>query len=475
MNIQVKNKLFRSLRSRIVLLLLVVGIIPAFIIICVLLYSYKNQAINTRVVEVQSQAKVLADQIANSSYLTDPSLENMNTEIMQMSNIFDGRIMVIDSNFKIIRDTYDIEEGKTIISEEVIRCFKGEEIVKHDGHNHYIEMTIAVADPKTRENIGILLISSSTDAIMAAYENMVRKAEFLGIFFLAVLILLSAVFSKALVMPFSKISKTMNEFKEGFAGENIEVFDYTETESISNAFNAMMERIKAVDDSRQEFVSNVSHELKTPITSMKVLADSLLAQDDVPNELYKEFMQDIADEIERENKIITDLLTLVRMDKSAATLNIETVSINDLLELILKRLRPIAQERNIELVFESFRPVNVEVDEVKMTQAFTNLIENAIKYNKDNGWVHVSLNADHKYFFVEVADSGIGIPEDELEHIFERFYRVDKSHSTEISGNGLGLAIARNAILMHRGAVKVHSKENSGTTFNVRVPINYVV
>ena len=232
--------------------------------------------------------------------------------------------------------------------------------------------------------------------------------------------------------------------------------------------------MKVLDDSRKEFVSNVSHELKTPLTSMKVLADSLLIQEDVPAELYKEFMGDLSEEIERENKIINDLLSLVKMDKTANTLNVKSENMNTLIERILKRLRPIAATHNIEVVFESFRPVTAEVDEVKLTLAISNLVENAIKYNKENGWIHVSLNADHKNCYIEVADSGIGIPKEAVEHVFERFYRVDKSHSREIGGTGLGLAIARSAVVMHRGAIKVFSQYGAGTTFTVRIPLTYV-
>ena len=236
----------------------------------------------------------------------------------------------------------------------------------------------------------------------------------------------------------------------------------------------MLRRLQTLDESRQEFVSNVSHELKTPLTSMKVLADSLMGQEDIPVELYREFMTDIGAEIDRENKIINDLLSLVKMDKSAGNINITSVQINELLERIMKRLRPIAQKQNVELVMESFRPVVAEVDEVKLTLALTNLIENAIKYNNPDGWVHVSLNADHQNFFVTVEDNGIGIPKEAQNRIFERFYRVDKSHSREIGGTGLGLAIARNAIIMHRGAIKVHSMEGEGTTFTVRIPLTYI-
>ena len=250
---------------------------------------------------------------------------------------------------------------------------------------------------------------------------------------------------------------------------------FMETQQLSEAFNKMRGRLKQLNDSREEFVSNVSHELRTPLTSMKVLADSLLAMDEVPVELYADFMGDIAKEIDRENDIITDLLSLVKMDKTAQNLNIKSMNINELLELILKRLKPIAEKKNVEVVLESFRPVVAEIDEVKLTLAFSNLVENAIKYNKNDGFVHVSLNADHKYFYVKVEDSGIGIPQEDQANIFERFYRVDKSHSREMGGTGLGLAITRNAIILHRGSIKVYSVEGEGTTFTVRIPLTYVV
>ena len=231
--------------------------------------------------------------------------------------------------------------------------------------------------------------------------------------------------------------------------------------------------LKEVDQSRQEFVSNVSHELKTPITSIRVLADSLMGMEDVPAELYREFMEDIAEEIDRENKIITDLLALVKVDKKVTEMNITEVSMNELTEVILKRLRPIARKRDIEVTFESIRPVKATVDEVKISLVLSNLVENAVKYNKENGWVKVILDADHQFFTLTVSDSGVGIPEESLDHIYERFYRVDKSHSREIGGTGLGLAITRSAVLMHRGSIRVESTPGEGTSFIVKIPLNY--
>ena len=143
--------------------------------------------------------------------------------------------------------------------------------------------------------------------------------------------------------------------------QDIMVGDYKETREISDAVSRTLGKLKAVDQSRQEFVSNVSHELKTPITSIRVLADSLMGMEDAPAELYREFLSDISDEIDRESKIIDDSLTLVRADKSNAELNVATANLNGLLEQILKRLRPIAKKRNIELVFESIRQVSLQM------------------------------------------------------------------------------------------------------------------
>ena len=156
-----------------------------------------------------------------------------------------------------------------------------------------------------------------------------------------------------LFVPIKKLSDEISDIKDGFGKEQLDVDDYAETAIISRNFNELMSGMKVMDESRQEFVSNVSHELKTPLTSMKVLADSINSMgDEAPIEMYREFMGDITSEIDRETKIINDLLSLVKMDKSAATLNIESVNINDLLEQIMKRLQPIADKQQVSLTRE---------------------------------------------------------------------------------------------------------------------------
>ncbi len=462
-----------SLRFRLLIVFLIIGIVPVLFLQSAFLASYINYAVNNKTVEILAQTKLLGAQILGYNYLEEPTSDVVSAQLSQLSSIYDGRIMLVDSSLKIVEDTFNMDKDKTIISEQVVKCFRDGEATKYDKKNRYIELVVPLVKDK-EEVAGAILVSVSTDSIISNRDHIRNSVILLQVAILLVIIAFAIGFSGVFTRPFKLIKARLDGIKAEEIHGDVEAKGYTELKKVLTSTNLMMHRLDMLEESRQEFVSNVSHELKTPLTSMKVLADSLIEQDDTPVELYREFMVDIADEIERENQIINDLLSLVKLDRAEGTLNIETIVINDLIDLVLKRLRPIAEKQNVELVLESFRSVTAEVDQVKLTLAVSNLVENAIKYNKDGGWVHVSLNADHEYFFIKIEDNGIGMPEDSLEKIFERFYRVDKSHSREIGGTGLGLAITRNAVLMHRGDIKVHSEEDVGTTFIVRIPLNYV-
>ena len=469
-----RDKIFKNMRFRFILFAMLAGLLPCLAALFGIVKFYESRAVELRTAEIQNQCTILCNQLNNYGYLSDTSSEVINSSLTQLTNIYNGRVMVIDKDLRVVKDTYSLDEGKTDVSENVVRCMKGERTNFYDRTNHYIEVTSPIVESGGEKVLGVMLASVSTDNIETTKQVLYTHGGVIVGIAMILLAMLSVFLADRMVRPIHKITGAIENVTEGYSDDVLHVDTFTETRQLSEAFNKMLGRLKILDESREEFVSNVSHELKTPMTSMKVLADSLLEQDNVPVEMYQEFMQDIAKEIDRENQIITDLLSLVKMDRSGQTMNIRIMNINDLLEQILKRLKPIAEKKNVEMVMETFRPVNAEIDETKFTLAVSNLVENAIKYNHENGWVHVSLNADHKYFYVKVEDSGIGIPEQDQANIFERFYRVDKSHSREIGGTGLGLAIARNAVLVHRGSIKVYSNEGEGTTFTVRIPLIYV-
>ena len=469
-----RENIFRNMRVRFILFMMLAGLLPCLTALFGIVKFYESRAVELRTAEIQNQCTILGNQLNNYGYLTDTSSEVINANLTQLTNIYNGRVMIIDNELKVIKDTYGLDEGKTDVSENVVRCMKGETASDYDRKNHYIEVTSPIMETGGDKVVGVMLISVSTDNIEATRQVLYTH----GGVAVGIVMILLAVFSVFLadrmVRPIHKITGAIENVTEGYSDDVLHVDTFTETRQLSEAFNKMLGRLRLLDESREEFVSNVSHELKTPMTSMKVLADSLLEQENVPAEMYQEFMEDIAKEIDRENQIITDLLSLVKMDRTGQNINIQSVNINELVEKILRLLKPIAEKKKVEIIMESFRPVTAEVDETKLTLAISNLVENAVKYNHENGWVHASLNADHKYFYIKVEDSGIGIPEEDQAHIFERFYRVDKSHSREMGGTGLGLAIARSAVIVHRGSIRVYSNEGEGTTFTVRIPLNYV-
>ena len=466
-------RLLKSLKLRIFIVMMVIGILPCLAVGACVLLNYERRAVFEKTVDTTNRCRAMANHIVELGYSSESDNSEISEELNQLSEFLSARVLVVDSDYRVIFDTYSMSVGKTLISKEIVDCFtEGVSASNRDRKNQFIEMTVPVTDNTGEASvIGVMVTSVPTASISDSLAVLKRQTSIFEITMAIFVFVISLVLSQFLIRPFDKISRAIGSVREGFDMDPISIPDYLETEAITNAFNSMMKRMKKVDDSRETFVANVSHELKTPLASMKVLSDSILSSEDVPVETYREFMVDIGDEVDRENKIINDLLSLVKMDRNADTLNTELCNINELVEKILKMVRPIAQSSNIEITLESAREVNAEVDRTKFSLAIMNLVENAVKYNKNGGWVKVRIDADHQLFTVEISDSGVGIPKDSLDHIFERFYRVDKSHSREIGGTGLGLSIARSAILLHRGAVKAESREGEGAVFTVRVPI----
>lgn len=463
----------RSLRLQIFAAMFLVGLIPVLLFSRIVIKSYNGQIISQKTEEVKSYGTVISNLILTSGYLSGKSSADVEKEAEEAASVYQGRVIIIDQNLKIIKDTYDLDVGKTVISTEVIRSFTTPDSAYTNKIGDYIQLTVPVVEPSTEKVSGVILISYSTKNLHLIEET-VNYRSVLLLLVVAVCILLLSIFYSAMVsQPLQKLTESIDQVTMGELDVSMELSTYSELVKISDSFNKMTGYIQEQDMARKDFVSNVSHELKTPLASMKVLSDSLLSQEGMPEELYREFLVDITQEIERMTEMINDLLSMVKLE-NATNMTVTNVSINELLEQLLKRLRPIAEKRNIELTLESFRPVMADIDEVKISIALNNLIENAIKYNYDNGWVRVTLNADHKFFYVKIQDSGVGIPEDVQDKVFERFYRVDKARSRDTGGTGLGLALTRSAILLHRGSIKLYSKEQEGTTFTVRIPLIYV-
>lgn len=465
----------KSLKFQGFMVIFLMAVIPISVFSLLMLSSYDRIAYEDRVATIKEYSNTITNNISSLGVVSFDTIADFETEIYHFANMYDGRVVVVDKNLRVVFDTFGLGEGKILISEEAVKSFLGMDSQYRNFNKNYVELTVPINSITDKSVIGIMVLSFSLKNMTDVTDKLSYAAATLIMIMITFAVILAIIYARALSAPVKRLSAYIDKVSAGDTDEFVEIKGYTELESVSVSFNKMLARAKKLEGSRQEFVSNVSHELKTPMTSMKVLADALLEQPDATLDMYKEFMIDINNEIERENKIINDLLSLVKLDKKSGSMNFAYIDLNELLEQILKRLRPIANKADVELIFESFRSVSAEVDEVKLSLALSNLVENAIKYNTEDGWVRVSLNADHKFFFVKVSDSGIGIPEEFQDQIFERFYRVDKARSRGTGGTGLGLSITKNIVLMHHGEIRLYSKENEGTTFTVRIPLTHVI
>lgn len=478
-NIENKNKnIWKNSRRRISLQVVIfVMIMAGFYLISismktVLLQLMLNQRYGDCETLLQENAKnleYLINDINSETEGTSKTFHGMNTLAYSLS----ARVMIVDTDYRVAYDSFRLLKDTYIMNNDIYEIMKGDRDKRLVREQSYIEYMFPVVNREGYiDDVAVIAVSLESMENERGYLS--YRANILICIFMVIGVLTAFSISYMAVRDTRKIKSQLVNMKDGFLGQISSDGLWREAGSVVDNMNGIFAKSQLLEESRQEFVSNVSHELKTPITSMKVLSESILMQDNVPVEMYREFMNDIVLEIDREAQIISDLLTLVKTDKGSDSLNIERVDINELMEVILKRLTPLAEKRSIEITFESFREVEADIDKVKFTLAISNLIENGIKYNVDGGWIRVSLNADHKNLYIKVADSGVGIPEDCVEHIFERFYRVDKARSRDTGGTGLGLAISKNIIVMHKGIINVYSEPGKGTTFTVRVPMNYV-
>ena len=244
-----------------------------------------------------------------------------------------------------------------------------------------------------------------------------------------------------------------------------------EMAQLAAAFNQMSEQVHNLDEARNQFVSNASHELKTPLATIKILVESMMYQENMDPQLRAEFLLDIDKEIDRLSSVVGDLLTLVHIDSHKLRLRREMMVFSDTVRETVARLTPLAKKRKQQIETHIEDDCEMFADPGKLAQVCYNIIENAIKYTPDGGKITVSLHKSGRDAVLDISDTGVGIPAEDLPHVFDRFYRVDKARSRETGGTGLGLSIVKQIVRLHAGSVTVASEPNRGTTFTVQLPV----
>ncbi len=322
------------------------------------------------------------------------------------------------------------------------------------------------------EVIGVLLQITSAETMMRSLYQLRDRALFIFVLAAAAALTASLIMARIITRPISRLAKGIQGMSRGDFSSRVEVKGAGEMRRLAEAFNTMSEKVETLDQSRNQFVSNASHELKTPLATMKIMIQSLALQPEMDKNLRTEFLNDIDREIDRLSAIISDLLTLVKMDSKEMPLTKEPLTLADLCGEARRLLIPMAEKKKQTILLEIGDPCAMNGDRSKLTQVVYNLVENAVKYVQEGGEIRVSLVKSGREAVLTVADNGPGIPRDSLPHIFDRFYRVDKARSrSEVGGTGLGLSIVQQFVNLHGGVIRAESEEGKGSRFIVTLPL----
>ncbi|WP_425446609.1 ATP-binding protein [Dethiothermospora halolimnae] len=410
-------------------------------------------------------------------YLTPISSEMIEIDgylkgiVESYSKEIESRIIIVNNNNIVKGDSNGRFIGEVFKHDEIQKALKGDVNssiykLKQFGNVMYVAVPIKMGD----DIIGATLVSTSLNDIYTMVDEINKKLVVISLTSILIIAFLSFVFAGFLAKPIDKFISTIKKISHGNLEEKVTIETNDEFKKMADIFNTMVTKLNQVDTQRKDFVANVSHELRTPLSSIKLLSESLVHQEEGNIEIYKEFLKDINDEVDRLNNIISDLLTLVDMDKKKLHLDYKTTYINYLLERIVHQIKPLAEEKSIDLNLKTNEQIQINIDSDKIKQAIINIIHNGIKYTKEGGYVNVSLYSKDNFAIIEIEDNGIGIDKDSLAHIFDRFYRVDKARSRNTGGTGLGLSITHQIVSLHQGTIEVESEPEKGTTFYIKLP-----
>ena len=422
------------------------------------------------------QASLAAEKLAASvaPFFASANLSGLEATLQSAAADAEGRILLIDAEAKIQLDTLSLAEGTRTAVPEAITVLSGSAphafgIHPVDGEEY--AALCAAAMMEDEEVIGAVLLSTPVTELRMAIQTVEKQLMTVFIVVAAAASIAALIFAVTLTAPIKALNRTIRRMGKGDLSARVHVRTSGELKALADSYNAMAEKIENFDQSRSQFVQNASHELKTPLATMKLLLENLIYQPDMPAELRAEFMQDMNHEIDRLSGIITDLLTLTQMDEKSAALRMDRVNLSALCEDTLHAHQVAADKAKLTLQGDIESEVFLQGDESKLSQVVYNLIDNAVKYTPAGGLVAVTLTADSREAVLTVRDNGIGIPEQDIAHIFDRFYRVDKARSRATGGTGLGLSIVRQMVQLHGGEITVTSAANEGSVFTVTLPI----
>lgn len=390
------------------------------------------------------------------------------------------RFLVFDSGQKLISDSYNFLRAGESLSLELV-----EEVNKENSFEHRLyknskdENLLYTAYPVYNEEeklLATIVAMTSLGEPIEALSILLQRIIIIGIIFIISSLVIYFWILRSIFTPIDRLEEGVKAMTRGNYSYQIEEDQESQLDPIVRSFNTLGSRLGNIEVQQKDFVSTLSHELKTPIASMKIITDSLIhAKDTVEKEVLYDFLEDINSESDRLKDIIDDLLFMASLERQDVSLNLEVRAITMALEESVRVVQPLADQKDIALYLEPHEELFAEFDYNKMKQVFINIIGNAVKYTDEGGSVFISSSADKNGVYIEVQDTGIGVDPEDLPYIFDRFYRVEMARSRLRGGTGLGLHIVHNIVNLHNGKIYMESESDVGTTVYIELPRVYEV
>ncbi len=449
------------------------------LITLVLMCSYvigllKDDLYNNETVDMFAKANIIS---ATVSETWNDTPEN-NTIAGYVERILAGtniRGVVENSSYTVLYDTNHESQlfGKVYMRDAIKLALDGEQAQKiNDGENGTKLISVAVPITKNGNIVGSVYLAQAAGVIESAVKSTSTSLVVFCALIIILIGMLSLGMSYIITSPVAEFIEAAQEISKGNFSKRIKVKGNNEFAQMGKTLNYMCDELSLLEEKRRKFVSDASHELKTPMAGIKLICDSLVSAENPDPAMVKEFLNDLSEEVDRLTRIIERLLALTKLDAGAASLKLEEIDIRLLTDHVVRKLRPIADPRGIIINTDynniDFSPILIDYD--KIYEAVYNIADNAIKYSPDGSIITIGLSEDGDNIIIKVTDNGDGIPESERDRIFDRFYRLDDSRARETGGTGLGLAITKEAVQMHGGTITVDDAENGGSVFTISLP-----
>ena len=440
---------------------------------CMLIFLINYSSTTTRNMICQAKARSLQDkaQLISSSFsgvdaLTPDSVAQV---IAVLGDLNVSRVIVTDGEGRALYDslTSRSAEGKYALLQEVAQALSSQDVLYYRYEDGLLVSRAAMPIMLYDSPIGCVYIADVDQDQGAIIDTLEKTIQRISLAVEGIIVLVSLLFALTSSRKMRRILASMQKAREGEYSDKIQMHGSDEYGTMASEFNKLTDRLQASEQAQRQFVSDASHELKTPLASIKLLTDSIL-QNDMDSETMREFVTDIGSEADRLTRMAQKLLALTKAESVKE--DHEVVDLAQVTGKVFKMLVPLADQKGVRLTCSMEKHCTVLTVEDDMYQIIFNLVENAVKYNNEDGLVHVSLRRQGDDVQIQVEDTGIGIPADAMPHVFERFYRVDKARSRQAGGSGLGLSIVHDLVLRNYGEIQVAPRPQGGTCFTVTFP-----